>query len=353
MGDRPAEPKGYHAHLLTWTVSLLCVLLTVTYDLAVRIHGGALEAVGLVGYRPVQAIWDGSYGALLTAVFVHGNPYSPMSTVLHLGFNLLYLFVLGSLLEESIHPALWVLFFVGASVVSSGVEIALSSRAGVGVSGVVYAMFGLLWAGRHRYPEWRIVATRKNLIIMVGWGLFCVVATWLQILHIANAAHFGGLAFGLACGWWLAGRRRLLSALILAALAALTVASVCWMPWSLPWVEWKANHERSLGRYADAVHWYRVALARGASPAMAWSNILVTEHLRRNVQGQREAEEQLEKLGLTPQIGPFSYRLGVPDLPWLGWTPRRYEESPFTWSPRPAQPESAPKSPKSGKRPAR
>jgi GlpG protein len=346
MAGSLGRRRGSREHFLTWTASILCVVLTVAYHVAVHFRGAGIESIGLMGYRPVQDIWDGSYGALFTSVFVHGNPNSLLSTVLHLGFNLLYLFVLSSLLEETLSPVAWVMFFVGASVVSSGTEIALSSRAGVGVSGVVYAMFGLLWAGRNRYPEWRIVATKKNLNVMVGWGLFCVAATWLQLLHIANAAHFGGLAFGLATGWLLVGRRPWLSVAVLAALLALTVASVCWMPWSLPWVEWKANHERALGRYASAIRWYRVSLQRGASPEMAWSNILVTEHLRRNPQGEREAEAQLEKLGLAPPSAPFSYRLGFPlSTPGLGQPQSSAEPTPFVWWPAPSAGATSPGGP--------
>ncbi len=334
MEPSTERATGYHSHLLTWTMCVLCLLLTVSYHVAVRMRGTGLEAIGLFGYRPVQEIWDGGYGALLTAVFIHGNPSSMISTVLHIGFNLLYLYALGCLLEETIHPVAWALFFIGASVVSSGAEIALSSRAGVGVSGVVYAMFGLLWAGRKRYPDWQIVATKRNLIVMVGWGLFCVVATWLHLLHVANAAHFAGLFFGMAVGWLVVGRHRVVSALVFCGLVALTVASVSWMPWSLPWVEWKAGRERALGHYAESVRWSRASLKLGEDPATAWSNILVTEHLRKNQAGQQAAIQELRKLRVIPEASPFTESYPTMPVPGFGPPSRQAPPSPLNWTPR-------------------
>src|SRR5215831_11420611 len=77
------------------------------------------------------------------------------------------------------------------------------------------------------------VATRGNLIVFVGWGLFCIVATALGWLAVANAAHAGGFLFGLAVGELAFRRRRpYLAGAALVLLATLTVASVTWMPWS-------------------------------------------------------------------------------------------------------------------------
>ena len=90
-----------------------------------------------------------------------------------------------------------------------------------------------MYAGRGRYPQWRAIVTREILNGAVIWGLFCVVATWLNVLHIANAAHGGGFLFGLAVGWLFIRRQhRIASALAILGLLALTVLSVTWMPWS-------------------------------------------------------------------------------------------------------------------------
>jgi GlpG protein len=256
------------------------------------------------GYLPLTEIWSGGYSALFTAVFVHGNPYSWISTLLHIGFNLLWLYALGMILEETIHPLAWALFFISSAVVASGAEIALSGNAAIGASGVVYAMFGLMWAGRQRYPHWQEAATRQNLNVFVGWGLFCVAATWLNILHVANAAHFGGLLFGLAVGWlFLARRHRVVSVLILVGLLTLTVLSVTWMPWSLTWTEWKGGEAAREMQYDSAIFWYRRSLELGAKPAVIWQRIMLLEAQRNNPEGAQSAQrEWLRAMGYDPDL---------------------------------------------------
>src|SRR5579872_5430476 len=78
----------------------------------------------------VTAVWDGHYAALLTSVFIHAN-------LIHLGFNMIWLFRLGSVLEETLNPLYYALFIVASAVISSGAEVAASSTTGVGLSGVV------------------------------------------------------------------------------------------------------------------------------------------------------------------------------------------------------------------------
>ncbi len=290
--------------VLTWLVCLMCLVMTAASRLPALLDPRHAGDYAGYGYLPLTEIWSGGYSALFTAVFVHGSPYSWGSTLLHIGFNLLWLYALGMYLEETLHPMAWALFFLSSAVVSSGAEIALSGNAAIGASGVVYAMFGLMWAGRQRYPHWQEAATRQNLYVFVGWGLFCVLATWLDWLHVANAAHFGGLLFGLAVGWlFLARRWRVLSALILVGLLTLTVLSVTWMPWSLAWTEWKGNEAVQQRKYDAAIYWYRRSLRLGAKPAVVWQRIMLLEAQRNNPEGARQAQrEWLRALGYDPDL---------------------------------------------------
>ena len=105
----------------------------------------------------------------------------------------------------------------------------MSGVPGIGMSGVVYAMFGLMWAGRGMYPAWGAVATQYNLRLFIGWGLFCLVATYIPALHfaVANGAHGGGFLLGLSLGFlFFAPRRRWIWAVPLALLVAATIFAV-------------------------------------------------------------------------------------------------------------------------------
>ncbi|HSV73552.1 MAG TPA: rhomboid family intramembrane serine protease [Chthonomonadales bacterium] len=305
----PARPTRVdHATrppILTWVVCLLCVALTAASHLFAARMLPPYEWAGL-GRLSLDAIWGGQATGLLISVFFHGSPESVGSSVVHIAFNLLWLFALGRLLEETLHPLAWIAFFVSAAVVSAGTQIAVSQTLSVGASGVVYAMFGLLWAGRARFPDWRIVANRRNLIWLLGWGAFCVVVSWAGLLHVANAAHFSGLLYGLALGWLFLERRRVAASwAILVCLAFLTVCSVRWMPWSPRWVDWKGARSLSRGAIDEAVRWRRHALRLGADPVAVWLDIRAMEAARANRRGVEEAEARLQALlGRTPPRTP-------------------------------------------------
>lgn len=282
-----SRPRKAPLPILTWLIGALCIAFTAAFHMAPGGRVARFEEIGRLGYLPLTAIWSGGYTALFTSVFVHGG-------VVHLAANMLGLLVVGRILEETVNPFAWCAFFVAAAAVASASEIALSSVAPIGVSGVVYAMFGLVWAGRREVPVWRTVATRGNLLIVLGWGLFCVAATWLHVLRVANGAHAGGFLFGLACGYlFVARRHRLFAAAALCGLAALTVCSVSWMPWSASWTQWKGDQEALERNDAAALRWYRRSLRLGAQPPPVLAKILVVERRRGNAAGAEQALREL------------------------------------------------------------
>lgn len=208
---------AFQTPILTCLLIALSVVMTVAYLVPGGETGGVWDRIGHFGFAesPQAAPWG-----LLTTIFIHGS-------WLHLAFNMLWLFQLGRLLENTLSPLIYLAFIVGAAAVGSACQVLISGQTGIGMSGVVYAMFALMWAGRGLYPAWGAVATRDNLRYFVLWGLFCVVATWLHFFNVANGAHGGGFLFGLCIGFlFFVPRRRWVWAVPLALLAGVTVFSV-------------------------------------------------------------------------------------------------------------------------------
>lgn len=301
MSDR--EPLGapYAARYpgfpwMTWQAIGASVLLTLAMWSSHPGGEGLIEDVGRAGRTGVQAVWDGAIGSLFTSTFYHGS-------VLHLAFNMMWLLSLGRILEETIHPALWALFFVASAVLASAAELAGSSSHAIGASGVVYAMFGLAWAGRRAYPEFRMIATPGNMRMMLGWGVLCWIATHFGLMAIANFAHAGGLAFGLAVGWLLSerGARRAIGGAGLVALVAVCVCAVLWMPWSAAWTLWKGEHELKARRPAAAIGWLRRSIAQGGRPDRAWVAIRRAALLSNQPAEVERAESALRDMGYGPE----------------------------------------------------
>lgn len=278
--------------MLTYLLIALSVIVTVASMTPGDRPGSFWYQLGNFGYVSPEAIWGGRYWGLITPVFIHGG-------WVHLLFNMIWMYQIGRILEGTLNQALYLLFLVAAAAVGSACEILVSGSPGIGMSGVVYAMFGLMWAGRGAMPVWGAIATRQNLLIFVGWGLFCVVATEIGLLQVANGAHGGGILFGLCIGGLFFSRRRWLWAVPLALLLTLSVMAVTWVPWSRNWDFWKGNQEFDRGRYTQAIHWYQASLKRGGDPhanwaniSASWGNIADQEKARGNATGAAQALSQ-------------------------------------------------------------
>lgn len=148
-------------------------------------------------------IWIGQVWRPATTTLLHGNP-------LHMAFNAYWLVVFGTALEERWGPWRLALVTVLLAYVSTLDQYVFAEylvsdyrqQGGmVGFSGVVYGLFGLAWAGSRRVADLAVICSRDTVRLMVGWLVFCFVATELGDLPVANAAHLGGLAQG-----WLIGQ---------------------------------------------------------------------------------------------------------------------------------------------------
>lgn len=234
-------------------------------------------------------VFSGAYWGLVTSAFVHVEP-------IHLLFNLYWLWFIGGALERSIGPLRWIVFCAFAAFVSSGIQL-LSGESGIGFSGVGYALFGFGWVARSRYPELARIVTDRTALIFIGWGIFCVVATQIGMMHIGNWAHASGLAFGVAtAALTLDGQSRWLGAIGLAVLAAAAVVPVAWNPRSQAWVNVQAVKAHSRGDLATAARWYRQSLSLGGDATWAWSALAAIYGYQRDTARYREALDNLRAL---------------------------------------------------------
>ena len=303
--QRSGDPDWFmQTPLLTGLLCAICVIVSLASFAAKGGGSTGLSQLAHFGFVNQEDIWNGRWWGLFTTVFLHAD-------YLHLLFNMLWLYQLGSVMERSLNALVYVLFLAAAAAVGSGVELAFSGTTGIGASGVVYAMFGLMWAGRGRYPEWGGYANPANLRLFIGWGIFCVIATQLHWLAIANGAHAGGFLFGLSVGWLFFSSRplRWLWALPLAGLIALTLLSVTWMPWSEAWNFWKGNREFARQHYSQAIGLYQRSLSRGGDAYSNWYNISLAwdalgDEAEQNHQPAEAARDKTQAQEAAGKAGP-------------------------------------------------
>jgi membrane associated rhomboid family serine protease len=156
---------------------------------------------------------------LLAPVFFHGG-------VLHLLFDVWWLWTLGAIVEAEFgHIATLGIYFILA-VGSTAAEVAVL-HGGIGLSGIVYGLFGLLWVLSRTDPRFHDAIDLKIIELMTGWFLLCVVLKVADVWDIALVAHAVGCLLGALLGWIVSVRKfgpRLWRSAVLAATFLLCLA---------------------------------------------------------------------------------------------------------------------------------
>ena len=144
---------------------------------------GISTVAGNYGMNPIAIGLDGEWYRLLTSVFLHW-------TILHIGFNMLVLFMLGPTLETVFGHVRFVILFVLAGLGGAVASYCFSSlgTTSVGASGAIFGLMGAL-----------IVAFKKlnaditQIVILLGINL---VIGFIPGGSIDWRAHIGGLVVG-------------------------------------------------------------------------------------------------------------------------------------------------------------
>lgn len=184
MSDPVAVKK---TPFVTYTVIGLCVL----------VYLWELKDYHAVNAALVAPILTGGISApltLFTMTLVHDR-----TQITHIAFNLMAFSVLGRLLETIYGSLRLTVLLIVLAWVASAAEIEFDHGIGIGLSGVVYGIFGFMIGASPNNPFlWWFV--KKNAPMLIGWAVLCVFLTQTHVMAIGNAAHFGGLIYGIVYG---------------------------------------------------------------------------------------------------------------------------------------------------------
>lgn len=233
---------------------------------------GSVAATGLAWLAPEKLpaflyssgydIWhDHKLLGLFGSIFLHGG-------ALHLFFNCYWLWFLGGVLERVFGVRQYVLFVLACAWATGSAELAVSGNPGVGLSGILYGIFGYMLANRKRDDLFRFVLPKNTVVMLLVWLVACIPLTLTGAMKIANGAHFGGFIFGLAVGWFGWSSRVKFYASCLAAALVLSVPIV-WAPWQSDWQQAQAIRQVGAKRYDEALATLDVLLQR--NPSDAWA----------------------------------------------------------------------------------
>jgi GlpG protein len=287
--------------LLTTLQVAFSVVFTASYWLQSQMPDSPLSAISHMALPTPSEVWSGHYKGLFLSIFPHAD-------VIHILFNMLWLWRIGMVIEKEVHPLAYVGFVLASAFVGSTCELAISSQTGIGMSGVVYAMFGLVWAGRGHSAAWRQIATRENLNLFLGWGVLCIVLTALKYMTVANGAHFGGLLFGLCVGGLFYSPRKNLAFIpLMVAQLALCFLVLFYVPWSGDWHWYAGNKDYDAKRYVKAGSHYEMALKLSGDDVPLLGNLSLAYLQQMREAANRNDEAEVKRL--SQQIDKVTQRL--------------------------------------------
>jgi membrane associated rhomboid family serine protease len=143
------------------------------------------------------AIADGEWWRLVTGGFLHGS-------VMHLVFNMLLIWQIGSILEASMGRWRFSILYATSLLVGSAGAVLLSEIFvfSIGASTAAYGLMGALAVTFHRRGI-DVMRSGLGVTILLNLGITFVIP------NISIGGHLGGLAAGLAVGALLHDPRRL------------------------------------------------------------------------------------------------------------------------------------------------
>jgi predicted lipid-binding transport protein (Tim44 family) len=153
---------------------------------------------------------------------------------------------------------------------------------GVGLSGVGYGLWGMLWVLERRDLRFAGAVDRRTSQTFVVWFFVCIGLTVTKVMPVANVAHGVGAVMGALLGWMASGNliTKVRAGAALAAILILSVlgSTVFWRQVNLSGyaeaeIEQSGLNALERGDNAYGTKCLEMAVQMRNAPARAWYNL--------------------------------------------------------------------------------
>jgi membrane associated rhomboid family serine protease len=177
-------------------------------------NGGAVECLrGRVADQPPTWVTP------FTAMFMHGG-------LLHLGGNMLFLWIFGNNIEDCLGPVRFIVFYLFGGLAAMALQVAIAPDAAVPTIGASGAIAGVLGGYLVLFPRARVLTLifivffftfieLPAMVLLGFWFLTQLIFGYLDVANptgegggVAYFAHVGGFVFGILAIRLFAPRRK-------------------------------------------------------------------------------------------------------------------------------------------------
>lgn len=257
--------KNLKSARFTYFVILYCLLVFTGIQITENKNVVTDETLTLFGAPTAIEIYSGMQWGLISNSFVHFE-------FGHLAINLFTTLLIASYVERRI--GFWRLFGFGlmASFISSAFQLSFSDDAGIGLSGVNYALFGFIFGKTFLDQRFRIVTKNLALLVMILFIPFCEIMNRLYNWNIATIALSSGLIFGVIFSILFSHFKKI-AILLLVVMSGFSVVSLFYAPWSSEWNCSKGIVQHEKGNIKSAKSFYSKALEINPNSYCANNNL--------------------------------------------------------------------------------
>lgn len=186
------------------TVGLIVInVLFFLYEVFFTTIDQAAIQMGFIPFQMTNAFSGAVAVNIFTSMFLHGG-------VLHLGGNMLYLWIFGDNIEDIMGPLRFIMFYLLAGIAATLAQYAISPNSQIPLIGASGAIAGVLGAYLLRFPKARVLT-----LITLGWprvieinalwvlGFWFVLQLFTGTLSLGSTG--GGVAYFAHIGGFVAG----------------------------------------------------------------------------------------------------------------------------------------------------
>jgi rhomboid protease GluP len=187
---------------VTYTLMGIIIFVFVMQGVSVLLFGVDIPAA--IGLKANSLIAQGQVWRLFTPIFLHASPdpQNLTAALLHVGFNLYALYVLGPGLERVYGHKRFLVLFILSGFAGNVMSFLFSTAPSLGASTAIFGMIGA--EGVFLYQNREILGDSarqglRNVIVIALINLFIGVAPGS---NIDNWGHIGGLLGGALFAWF-------------------------------------------------------------------------------------------------------------------------------------------------------